>query len=266
MKQARWTQDGDRGKMLYPLVALDERAAAALELDFRLTEHAAAKAAGHREVLLTAVGGALLLLIGAELRDMARGRLPRRAPVALRAARRVGQARDGAALAPPRRGRRPRRVRRRARRHRALAPGADRRPRLRGPAHGRAQPPRPPRRAARHARVRPRPGHEGRVVEIDIDHFESLNDRRGHAAGDEALRIVSRADRRRAAPRRRLRPHRRRRVPARAPRLRRLGRGARDRAPAPRDRRGAARPRARRGWPSAPASPSSPATPATSTA
>jgi diguanylate cyclase (GGDEF)-like protein len=42
------------------------------------------------------------------------------------------------------------------------------------------------------ARMR-RTGGSFAVMLIDIDHFKSINDRQGHAAGDEALRMVSRS-------------------------------------------------------------------------
>src|SRR5215218_1608454 len=64
MTKARWTQDGEAGRMVLPLAATADRAPAALQLDFRLTEHAEARTAGHQEVVFAAVGGALLLLIG----------------------------------------------------------------------------------------------------------------------------------------------------------------------------------------------------------
>jgi diguanylate cyclase (GGDEF)-like protein len=192
MKQALWTQDGDQGTMLYPLVALDERAAAALELDFRLTEHAAARAAGHREVLLTAIGGALLLLIGL---SAATWRVVVSPVERLsRSALLVASGKPGTAL----RWRRGDAVGVLAgsvdalggtvRSLQARIDGLDREDPLTGALNHRGL------HDALHDMLESArdQGTKVAIVELDIDHFESLNDRRGHAAGDEALRIVSR--------------------------------------------------------------------------
>ncbi|MET0685284.1 MAG: diguanylate cyclase [Solirubrobacteraceae bacterium] len=192
MKQARWTQEGDKGTMIYPLVALDDRAAAALELDFRLSEHAAARAAGHQEVLLTAVGGALLLLIGL---GFATWRLVVSPVERLsHSALLVASGRPGSAL----------RWRRRdavgvlagsvdalggtVRSLQARIDGLDREDPLTGALNHRGL------HDTLHDMLESARDQRTKVsiVEIDIDNFESLNDRRGHAAGDEVLRVVSR--------------------------------------------------------------------------
>ena len=79
--------------------------------------------------------------------------------------------------------------------------GADRRARPRGPAHGRAQPPRPARRAPRDARERARPGHEDRARRarhrpLRVAQRQPRPRRRRRGAADRRPR-----DRRRAAPR-----------------------------------------------------------------
>ena len=192
MKQARWTQEGETGTMVYPLVALDDRAAAALELDFRLTEHATARAAGHREVILTAVGGALLLLIGL---SAATWRLVVSPVERLsRSALLVASGKPGTAL----------RWRRRdavgvlagsvdalggtVRSLQARIDGLDREDPLTGALNHRGL------HDALHEMLESARDHGTKVsiVEIDIDHFEALNDRRGHATGDEVLRVVAR--------------------------------------------------------------------------
>src|SRR5215207_3830947 len=192
MTKARWTQDGEAGTMVFPLVATADRAAAALQLDFRLTEHAEARTAGHQEVVLAAVGGALLLLIGLGTATW----LLVVSPVERlsRSALMVAAGRPGTALG----------WRRRdavgvlagsvdalggtVRALQARIDGLDREDPLTGALNHRGL------HDALHemlesARDR---GTKVSVVELDIDHFEALNDRRGHAAGDEALRIVSR--------------------------------------------------------------------------
>jgi diguanylate cyclase (GGDEF)-like protein len=192
MTHARWTQTGESGTMVFPLVAAADRAPAALRLEFRLTEHAAARAAGHREVVLTAVGGALLLLIGLgagtwflvvspveRLSRSAQLVASGRPASALRWRRRdaVGvlagsvDALGGAVQALQ-----------------ARIAGLDREDPLTGALNHRAL------HDALHemlSTARDR-GTKVSVVELDIDHFQSLNDRRGHAAGDEALRIAAR--------------------------------------------------------------------------
>jgi diguanylate cyclase (GGDEF)-like protein len=192
MKQARWIQDGDTGTMVYPLVALDDRAAAALELDFRLAEHATARAAGHREVILTAVSGALLLLIGL---SAATWRLVVSPVERLsRSALLVASGKPGTAL----------RWRRRdavgvlagsvdalggtVRALQARIDGLDREDPLTGALNHRGL------HDALHEMLESArdKGTKVSIVEIDIDHFEALNDRRGHATGDEVLRVVAR--------------------------------------------------------------------------
>src|SRR5918994_1706157 len=192
MARGRWTQDQDAGRMLFPIVAAADRLPVGLRLDFRLTEHATARAAGHREVVLTAVGGALLLLVGlsagtwllvvSPVERLSRSALmvaSGRPGIALRWRRRdaVGvlagsvdalggtvralQARiDGLDLQDPLTG---------ALNHRGLHDAL--------------------REMLETARDQ---GTKVSIVEVDIDNFEALNDRRGHAAGDEALRIAAR--------------------------------------------------------------------------
>ena len=162
------------------------------ELDFRLTEHAAARAAGHREVILTAVGGALLLLIGL---SAATWRLVVSPVERLsRSALLVASGKPGTAL----------RWRRRdavgvlagsvdalggtVRSLQARIDGLDREDPLTGALNHRGL------HDALHEMLESARDHGTKVsiVEIDIDHFEALNDRRGHAAGDEVLRVVAR--------------------------------------------------------------------------
>ena len=45
-----------------------------------------------------------------------------------------------------------------------------------------------------------KPGNGGMIVAIDIDHFKQINDRWGHAAGDDALVALARAARTLAEP------------------------------------------------------------------
>jgi diguanylate cyclase (GGDEF)-like protein len=192
MTKARWTQEGDAGRMVFPIVATDDRIAAALQLDFRLTEHATARAAGHREVVLAAVGGALLLLIGLSAATW----LLVVSPVERlsRSALMVASGRPGTAL----------RWRRRdavgvlagsvdavggtVRALQARIDGLDREDPLTGALNHRGL------HDALHEMLETARDRRTKVslVELDIDHFEKLNDRRGHAAGDEALRIAAR--------------------------------------------------------------------------
>jgi diguanylate cyclase (GGDEF)-like protein len=192
MTQATWTQEGDAGRIVFPIVATDDSVAAGLQLDFRLTEHAAARAAGHREVVLAAVGGALLLLIGlgAATWFLVVSPVERLSRSALM----VASGRPGTAL----------RWRRRdavgvlagsvdalggtVRALQARIDGLDREDPLTGALNHRGL------HDALHEMLETarEQGTKVSIVELDIDHFEALNDRRGHAAGDEALRIAAR--------------------------------------------------------------------------
>ncbi|HYI18709.1 MAG TPA: GGDEF domain-containing protein, partial [Solirubrobacteraceae bacterium] len=192
MALGSWTQDGDAGTMLFPLVAAGDQPPVGLRLDFRLTEHASARSAGHREVVLTAAGGALLLLVG--LSAAVWWLVVHPVERLSRSALLVAAGRPGTAL----------RWRRRdavgvlagsidalggtVRGLQARIDGLDRQDPLTGALNHRGL------HDALHEMLESArdQGTKIALVEVDIDHFERLNDSRGHAAGDEVLRIAAR--------------------------------------------------------------------------
>ena len=192
MKQARWTQDGDRGRWSTRSWRSTTAPPPRSSSTSASTEHAAARAAGHREVLLTAVGGALLLLIGLSaatwrvvVSPSSGSRAPRcSSPRASPGRRCAGAAATRSACSPASVDALGGTVRA----LQARIDGLDREDPLTGALNHRGL------HDALHDMLESArdQGTKVAIVEIDIDHFESLNDRRGHAAGDEALRIVSR--------------------------------------------------------------------------
>jgi diguanylate cyclase (GGDEF)-like protein len=182
----------DRGVLTFPIVDGRGRAVAILTLRFAQAERADALSTGRREVLLAAVGAALLLIIGIglvahrlvvgpveRLASAATGLVAGRpgSPLGWRRGDAVGvlagsldalggtmqamHARiDGLALKDPLTGVLNHRGLHDAL-HEALENGRDRNQKV-------------------------------AVVVLDIDHFEQLNDADGHGVGDEALRIAAR--------------------------------------------------------------------------
>ncbi len=188
----RYTQTGDAGHMVFPILDAGGRAVALLDMTFSLDERATARARGHREVLLAGVGGALLLIIGISV--LARMLLIAPVERVSRSALLVASGHPGAPLGWKRKD--------------ALGvlagavdalggavgalqsriDGLDRQDPLTGLLNHRGL------HDALHETLEEadRKGEKVAVVVMDIDHFESLNDRGGHAMGDEVLRIAAR--------------------------------------------------------------------------